>query len=185
LQKITTPRLTLRLMTEDFLEASLDEDHEKAESLIGLKISQDWFDEKDLAAIRLDDYRADANYIPWGLRGIGLKSSGEMVGYIGFHTSPNPEYLRKFAPQAVEFGYTIFFNYRRKGFALEAAGGLMNWAKEQYPLENFILSVSPTNPASTALVKKMNFEPIGEQIDEVDGLEIVYRLAVEKLPPLN
>jgi RimJ/RimL family protein N-acetyltransferase len=185
LQEITTPRLTLRLMTEDFLEASLNENTGKAESLIGLKISQDWFDEKDLAAVRLDDYRADSKYIPWGLRGIGLKKSREMVGYIGFHTSPNPAYLRKFAPQAVEFGYTIFFNYRRQGFAQEAAGGLMNWAKKQYPLENFILSVSPTNPASTAMVKKLNFEPVGEQMDEIDGLEIVYRLPVEKLPPLN
>ena len=185
MQEITTPRLILRLMTEDFLEASLNENDGKAESLIGLKISPDWFNEKDITAIRLNDCRTDPNYIPWSLRGIGLKSSGEMVGYIGFHTSPNPEYLRKFAPQAVEFGYTIFFNYRRQGFALEAAGGLMNWAKEQYPLENFILSVSPTNPASTAMVKKMNFEPIGEHLDEIDGLEIVYRLSVEKLPPLN
>ncbi len=185
MQEITTPRLILRLMTEDFLEATLNENTGKAETLIGLKISPDWFDEKDLAAIRLDDYRKDPNYILWGLRAIGLKSSGEMVGYIGFHTSPDAEYLRKFAPHAVEFGYTIFFNYRRQGFALEAAAGLMNWAKEQYPLENFILSVSPTNPASTAMTKKLNFEPIGEQIDEVDGLEIVYRLRVAKLPPLE
>jgi RimJ/RimL family protein N-acetyltransferase len=185
LQEINTPRLILRLMTEEFLEASLDENYGKAESLIGLKISPDWFDEKDLAKIRLGDYRADPNYISWGLRGIGLKSSNEMVGYICFHTSPNPKYLRKFAPQAAEFGYTIFFNYRRQGFAQEAAAGLMNWAKEQYPLENFIISVSPTNPASTAIAKKLNFEPIGEQIDEIDGLEIVYRLSVEKHPLLS
>lgn len=185
MQKITTPRLILPLMTEDFLEASLDENYRKAESLIGLKISPDWFEEKDLAAIRLDDYRADPSYASWGLRGIGLKSSREMVGYIGFHTSPDAEYLKKFAPHAIEFGYTVFFNYRRQGFALEAAAGLMNWAKKQYPLENFILSVSPTNSASTAMVKKLNFEPIGEQIDEVDGLEIVYRLPVEKLLFLN
>lgn len=185
MQEITTPRLILCLMTEDFLEASLNDDNGKAESLIDLKISPDWFDEKDLASIRLDEYRADPNYVPWGLRGIGLKSSREMVGYIGFHTPPNPEYLRKFAPHAVEFGYTVFFNYRRQGFAREAAVGLMNWAKEQYPLENFILSVSPTNPASTAMVKKLNFEPIGEQIDEVDGLEIVYRLPVKKLSRLK
>lgn len=185
MQEIITPRLTLRLMTDDFLEASLNENIAKAESLIGLKISQDWFDEKDLAAVRLDDYRADPKYIPWGLRAVGLKSSKEMVGYIGFHTAPNPPNLRKFAPQAVEFGYTIFFKNRRMGFAQEAAIGLMIWAKEQYPLKNFILSVSPTNPASTSLVKKLKFEPIGEHIDEIDGLEIVFRLPVEKLPQLN
>lgn len=181
MQEIITPRLSLRLMTAEFLEASLAENKQKTESLIGLKVSQDWFDEKDIMQIRLEDCLSDSEYIPWNLRAIGLRQSGEMVGYIGFHTQPDPEYLREYAPHAVEFGYTIFFRNRRKGFAYEAAIGLMNWAIKQYPLENFITSVAPQNVASTALVKKLNFEKIGEQIDEVDGLELVYRLSVEKL----
>ena len=71
MQEIITPRLTLRLMNEDFLEASLNADQEKTESLIGLKISQDWFDEKDIMKIRLGNYRDDSEYINWGLRAVG------------------------------------------------------------------------------------------------------------------
>jgi RimJ/RimL family protein N-acetyltransferase len=181
LQEILTPRLSLRLMTEDFLEASLNEDAEKTESLVGLKITQDWLDEKDLAQLRLDNYRADKQYIPWGLRAVGLKESNEMIGFIGFHTRPDAEYLRRFSPNAIEFGYTIFLPFRRQGFAQEAVGGLLNWAVTQHPLENFIASVSPRNLASTALIKKLGFEKIGEQIDEFDGLEFVYSLAPDKL----
>ncbi len=55
MQEIITPRLSLRLMTEDFLEASLNGNREKSESLIGLKISPDWFVEKDIMSIRLNN----------------------------------------------------------------------------------------------------------------------------------
>lgn len=181
MQEIITPRLSLRLMTGDFLEASLNENLEKAESLIGLKLSPDWFDEKDIARIRLNNYRDDSEYVKWGLRAVGLRETKEMVGYIGFHTKPNPEYLREFAPNAIEFGYTVFSPNRRQGFAQEAVIGLMDWALKQYPFESFISSVSPLNIASTAMIKKLEFEKIGEYFDEVDGLEIVYALAVSKI----
>jgi ribosomal-protein-alanine N-acetyltransferase len=184
LQQIITPRLFLRLMTADFLEASFNGDAKRTESLIGLKISQDWFDENDLSKLRLDDYRRDAEYISWGLRAIGLKESNQMIGFIGFHSRPNPEYLQKYAPQAIEFGYTIFFQNRRQGFAEEALIGLMKWAVGQYPLENFIASVSPKNIPSTRMIKKLEFEKIAEQIDETDGLEFVYQLPVKKLKSL-
>lgn len=182
MQEIITKRLTLRLMTKDFLEASLNEDKEKTESLIGLKISQDWFDEKDIMSIRLSDYRSDAEYLKWGFHAIGLKETNEMVGYVGFHTTPNPEYLQEFAPNAIEFGYVIFFKNRRRGYAREASVGLMNWAAKRNLIEYFIASVSPLNIASTALIKKLEFKKIGEHIDEVDGLEMIFALPVDKLP---
>lgn len=168
-------------MTEDFLRACLREDKKKTEALIGLKVSQDWFEEKDLIRLRMKDYRTDNKYISWGLHAVGLRKSKEMVGFIGFHTRPNPDYLHSIAPNSIEIGYTIFLPFRRLGFAEEAIGGMLNWAVKQHPLESFIASVSPTNLPSTALVKKLGFQKIGEQIDEVDGLEFVYSLAVGKL----
>ena len=185
MHEIITPRLTLRLMSEEFLEASLNEDASAAESLVGLQISQDWFDEKDLIRVRLADYRIDSEYKNWGLRAVGLSETNEMIGYIGFHSSPNPEYLRELAANAIEFGYTIFVRFRRQNFAVETVLNLMNRAAEQFPLENFIASVAPPNVGSTALIKKLGFGKIGEQIDEVDGLEFVYALAADKLPLIN
>lgn len=168
-------------MTEDFLKACLREDKKTTDALIGLKVSLDWFEEKDLIRLRMKDYKIDNKYISWGLHAVGLRKSKEMIGFIGFHTRPNPEYLHPIAPNAIEFGYTIFLPFRRHGFAEEAIGGMLNWAVKQHPLESFIASVSPTNLPSTALVKKLGFTKIGEQVDEVDGLEFVYSLAVGKL----
>ena len=181
MEEILTPRLSLRLMTEDFLEASLKDNAKRSESLVGLKITQDWYDEKDLIEFKLNNCRSDKQYMPWGLRAIGLTKSNEMIGFIGFHTRPDTEALRKFSANAIEFGYTIFLPHRRQGFAQEAIGGLLNWAVTQHPLDNFIAAVSPVNLASTALVKKLGFQKVGEQIDEVDGLEFVYALATDKL----
>jgi ribosomal-protein-alanine N-acetyltransferase len=172
-------------MTDVFLEAGLDENVKKIESLIGLKIPQDWLDEKDLMELRLENYRSDAKYAPWGLRGIGLRDSLEMVGFIGFHSPPDPEYLRAVVPNAIELGYTIFLPHRRQGFAREAITGLLNWAAGQPPLENFVVAVSPTNLASTGLARKFGFQKISEQIDEFDGLEFVYSLAVENFKSTN
>ena len=169
-------------MTEEFLEASLIADRKNTESLIGLKISPDWFEEKTIMTVRLGDYRSDAEYSNWGLHAIGLKETSEMVGYIGFHTCPNPEYLEPLARNAIEVGYTVFSKHRRRGFASEAIIGLLEWAARKHPIEYFIASVSPLNAASTALVKKLEFEQIGEQMDEIDGLELIYALAVDKMP---
>jgi len=185
LQEIITPRLSLRLMTEDFLKACLLEDRAKSDALIGLRVSHDWIEEKDLMRLRMEEYRTDFKYVSWGLHAVGLRESLEMVGFIGFHTRPNPDYLQTVAPNAIEFGYTIFLPHRRQGFAEEAIGGMLNWAVKRHPLDNFIASVSPTNLPSTALVKKLGFQKIGEQIDEVDGLEFVYSLAVGKLNSLS
>lgn len=168
-------------MSQDFLEASLSEDRQKTEAIINLKVSDDWFAEKDIISIRLNDYRTDTEYFPWGLRAIGLRESREMVGFIGFHSRPDSSYLRSFAPNAIEFGYTIFFAYRRRGFALEAITSLMKWAVKRQPIDNFIASVSPANIASTSLIKKLGFDKIAEQTDEIDGLEFVYRLPAAKL----
>ena len=40
----------------------------------------------------------------------------------------------------------------------------------------FLLSISPDNAASLAIAAKLGFTRIGEQMDEVDGLEWVFRL---------
>ena len=37
-----------------------------------------------------------------------------MVGHVRFHSRPDPDYLRPYAPNAVEFGYVVFTAYRRR-----------------------------------------------------------------------
>ncbi len=105
-----------------------------------------------------------------------------MVGYIGFHTSPAPEYLKEISPAGVEFGYTVFPLFRRQGIALEASRGLMGWASE-HGVSAFVVSVSPQNVASLALTSKMGFRKVGSHVDEEDGPEDIFELVLPAKQP--
>lgn len=124
-------------------------------------------------ALRLSQLEADPALQPWLLRAIALRRSGEMVGYIGFHTAPGPEYLEQWLPGAVEFGFTIFPAHRGNGYALEASEALMQWAQESHGVTRFVLSISPANYPSQAIASRLGFVRIGEHLDEVDGVEDV------------
>jgi len=164
-------------MSEQFLEASLNNDSAGAEALIGFQIPPEWFREKAIMARRLRDSRSDPAYKPWSLRAVGLNASGVMIGRIGFHTRPDPEYLREFVSDGVELGYGIFSEYRRQGFAQEAIQSMLHWAATQHGVSRFVVSIAPANDASMALARKLGFVRIGGHQDEVDGFEEVYSLS--------
>ena len=178
---IVTLRLKLRLMPEEFLEACLVPETAKAEATIGLSVPAEWYQRRHLMAMRLNDCRSDPAYTPWSLRAIGLESSGEMIGHIGFHSRPDPEYLRQYALEGIELGYSVISKYQRQGFATEAIRGLLNWAAQKQVIRGFVVSIAPTNVASMSLARKLGFVKVGEHQDEVDGLEEVCVLTGEAL----
>jgi RimJ/RimL family protein N-acetyltransferase len=173
---IPTPRLILRGMSVAFLEASLRGDVEQAQAALGLAAPSEWFTQKRFIALRRDGCCTDPAYLPWSVRAIGLRATGEMIGHIGFHSRPDPPYLRELAPGAVEFGYEVAAAHRRQGYATEAICGLMTWAATEHAVERFVVSISPANTASTALAAKLGFLRIGGHEDEFDGYEDIYLL---------
>ena len=86
-----------------------------------------------------------------------------MVGHVRFHSRPDPDYLRPYASNAVEFGYAVFAAYRRRRYAEEALAGLMQWAQEGHGVGRFVLTISPDNLPSRNLAAKFGFRKIGEQ----------------------
>jgi [ribosomal protein S5]-alanine N-acetyltransferase len=177
---IVTPRLHLKLMSPEFLEASLGDNIGVAESLLGVTIPADWYQVKPFMLWRLNNYKNDANYLPWGPRAIISTLQNHMIGSIGFHTAPNPEYLKEYISSGIEIGYTIFAAYRQQGYASEAVQGVMNWAEQKHAINTFVLSISPDNAPSQAIAKKFGFAKVGEHMDEEDGLEHVFVLALKK-----
>ena len=123
------------------------------------------------AKLRLDE---DALYQPWSARAIILADSGTVIGHIRFHSRPDPVDLHPFARDAIEFGYTIFPDYRRQGYAAEASGAMMAWAQAMVGVRNFVATISPNNVASLALIARLGFELVGQVVDEVDGVEDVF-----------
>ena len=184
MNEIVTPRLRLLLMSKGFLEASLKDEAQKAEEMIGLNIPAEWFLAKGHMAMRLDDCRSDPAYIPWSARAIGLASTGTMIGRIGFHTRPDADYLRPFVSDGIELGYTVFSEFQRNGYAQEAIIGLLGWAMGQHAIRHFVVSIAPTNIPSLTLARKLGFVKVGEHQDEIDGLEEVHVLKGEALANL-
>ena len=171
-------RLDLIAMSPAFLRASLAGDVVTAERILSVPLPSDWPECGDLLALRLKQIEADPEYEPWSLRAIVAREPRTMVGHIGFHTAPGAEYLRSYSPGAVEFGFTVFPQFQRQGFAREASLAMMQFAHEVHAVRKFVLSIRPDNIASQALAAGLGFKRIGSHIDEVDGLEEILELVV-------
>ena len=176
-EAIHSERLDLIPMTPAFLRASLDGDLLVAEAYIHASLPAQWPTSKELLKLRLQQLEADCTLQPWLLRAISLRETRTMIGHIGFHTAPGPDYLHAWRPGAVEFGFTVFPAYRRQGYATEASRALMEWAQTVHHVTEFVLTIAPANAAAQHLAASFGFQRIGSHIDEVDGLEDV--LAVE------
>ena len=173
---IRAPRLDLISMSPEFIGALLEGDRDGAAALIEIDLPEGWPDENTwgFLRMRLGQMQREPSAQQWLGRALILRESGAMVGYAGFHGPPGSNALDK--ADAVELGYTVFQPFRRRGYAAETVEALMDWAREQHGIRNFVASVSPDNEPSLALVRKLGFVHVGERMDEVDGLELVFEL---------
>jgi RimJ/RimL family protein N-acetyltransferase len=171
---INSERLRLISMTPQFLSASLIGKPEDASEAIGLNLPDEWLAESGLMDIRLYQLEQDPSLQPWLLRAVALRDEPIMIGHIGFHSQPGPDYLREYAPEGVEFGYTIYPHYQRQGYASEACAALMDWATADHDVHQFIVTIAPDNVPSQRIAQRFGFSKVGEYMDEVDGLEEIY-----------
>lgn len=175
---ILSERLELISIPPAFLEAMLVNDLAAAEQIIGFTVPPHWQELHGLYTMRLEQLRLDPAEQQWLIRAVIERASQTIAGYVGFHTGPDPEYLRETVPNGVEIGYTIEELFRRQGYATEAVTALMHWATSQHGVRRFVLSISPENAASLAIAKHFGFHKIGSHIDEEDGPENVFLLEV-------
>jgi RimJ/RimL family protein N-acetyltransferase len=163
---IATPRLTLVTLTPPILRAVASGDLAEVERLLGAPVGAGWEDGVP-AALRLEQLAADPAEQPWLVRAMVTSMPGRVVGSIGFHAPPD-EHGR------VEIGYDVVASERRKGYARESVHALLAWAWTTGRAGICVASVSPQNAPSLALVQSLGFRHVGEQIDEIDGLEWVF-----------
>lgn len=129
--------------------------------------------DEHVLGLRHAQLQADPGEQPWLLRA-AVVPTAEVVGRIGFHAPPD-------ADGVVEIGYTVAPPHRRQGYAREMTVAMLGWAAAR-GARRCLASVSPGNPASLALVRGLGFVHVGEQVDEIDGLELVHSLALA-VPP--
>ncbi|MDX1435665.1 MAG: GNAT family N-acetyltransferase [Anaerolineales bacterium] len=173
---IRSERLDLVPLKPDVLQFTLDGNTAAVERALGLEVPREWHDANDVVRIRLRQVTEDSSFLPWSLRAVSSRDQSQMVGHIGFHAKPGADYLEPYASNGVEFGFTVFPFFRRRGYAREACLALMDWAYQQHQVSEFILSIRPDNLPSRRLAQGLGFAQVGSWIDEEDGPEDIFKM---------
>lgn len=101
------------------------------------------------------------------------KTSKEIVGSAGFHDFPNEVGM-------IEIGFGIVPERQNQGFGKELLYGMWDEIVKRTDVKTLRYTVAPTNAPSMHIIKSLRFEFMGEQIDEIDGPELIYELSSEK-----
>jgi RimJ/RimL family protein N-acetyltransferase len=176
---IRTPRLELVLMSVPFMEALARHDLDAAGEEIGATVPA-WLAEEleNFLKFRLAQLSIDKTIHNWLGRAMILTeedATRRVVGSIGFHGPPDKK-------GRLEVGYSVDPPYRRRGYARESVKALFDWAHREHGIETFVASISPNNEPSLRLASGFGFQQVGEQMDEIDGLELVFET---RWPPVS
>jgi RimJ/RimL family protein N-acetyltransferase len=170
---IRTERLELVAFAPEAVRALIDGRRDDAERLLGHALPPEFPEAGDLSGflpIQLKRMEAEPKRREWMARLI-VDRGGQAVGHCGFHGPPD-------TIGRAEIGYTIFSEFRGRGYAREAARGLVDLAFAHGQREVYA-TVSPDNAPSLAVVRALGFTQVGSQMDEVDGLELVFVIRAE------
>jgi len=85
----------------------------------------------------------------FGLWRVGLKQSGEPVGMCGL--------LKRDWLTDVDLGFAFLPRFWAKGYAFEAASGVLLHARDAFGLKRIVAITSPDNAASIRLLAKLGF----------------------------
>lgn len=87
------------------------------------------------------------------------KSTNTIIGDIGFKGLPNET-------SEIDLGYGVIASQRKKGFAHEAAAGIVSWAFQQKTVEAITASCHADNIGSQKILSLLNFSVL-KQEDEM------------------
>jgi len=159
---LQTDRLELRPLPPA-VAAALPGDRSGAEVLLGATLPADW-PQDDLLDVLPLQARSEGRAADCGIWVLIEQATQTVVGDAGFKGPP--------ADGVVEIGYSVIPDRRRRGYASEAAGALVDWARSQDDVETVIAACDRENVASIRTLERLGFARSG-----MDGHEIRWRLA--------
>ncbi|MDQ1829442.1 GNAT family N-acetyltransferase [Massilia scottii] len=97
---------------------------------------------------------------------VALKDSGVAIGMCGL--------IKRETLPEVDIGYAFLPAWRGQGYALEAAGGALAYARDTLGMARLLAITSPRNTASSALLEKLGlrFEKIVHLTPEDPGTRL-------------
>jgi len=149
------------------MQALIDADPGAAGVVAGVTLPPAFVDVSWLWRIRVEQIANDPASAEWVARAVVDVATDVVVGHAGFHGPPDDAGL-------VEVAYTVLPEFRGRRYAVAALAELLRWAAAATEVRTVRASISPENAASLAVVRRFGFQPVGEQWDEEDGLELLF-----------
>ena len=166
------PQITMELLEPAAMGALLDGDLAEASRICGRQLPPFFLEETWLWRIRFDQIRTSPEDAPWLVRVVALEPVDVVVGHAGFHGRPD-------AAGAVEIAYTVAPEHRGNGYAHAVLAALVEEARTHPDVNLVRATISPDNGPSLAVIRQGGFVHVGEQWDDVDGLELVFEKSVD------
>lgn len=157
-ERVTTARLELRPLPSA-AAAALPSGRAAAERALGARLAPEW-PQPDL----LDLLPLQARSGRFGIWVVIERETGTVVGDVGFVGPPDEA-------GAVEIGYSVVPDRRRRGYATEAAAALVAWALAQPGVSAVAARCDRDNGASIRVLERVGFRRI-----PAAGGEIRWRL---------
>ena len=154
--ELRTERLELIAATAEVAGAALS-DPAEVERRLGVRVPDGWPSD-DLRDI-LPGYARDAadpGLLGWGPWLMVEAVERVVVGDIGFHRRPDDA-------GAVEVGYGVLPEYRRRGYAFEAARALVDWAFTQPGVRRVVAECEADNVGSIRILERLGMRRVGAE----------------------
>jgi ribosomal-protein-alanine N-acetyltransferase len=163
------PAVRLHPLDAGALQALVDQDLAAARATSGVPLPPEFLNDTWLWTLRLGQMVGEPAVTPWLVRAIVAldgPGAGAVVGHAGYHGAPDERGM-------VEIGYRIVPAFRRNGYAQAAVTELLAYARD-HGATIARASISPGNERSLRIAAAFGFTQIGDQIDEIDGRELVF-----------
>lgn len=161
LEKITTERLLLIPFTRTICTAIL-EGHFEVLIDQGFTLGEGWPDQETIETIpkilkNLQLVMEPSGFESWM---IVKKDRMTLIGDAGFKGGPNSK-------GEIDIGYGIIEHERKKGYGIEAAQGLVNWAFSKPEVDTITAKSFIHNIDSAKILGKMRFKEIARDADMI------------------
>ena len=109
-----------------------------------------------------------ADWLPWA---IVDRQTESLVGDAGFKGAPDDS-------GGCEIGYSIIPSFRRRGYATEAVGAILTWARQIPHVRTVRAEALENNLGSQRVLEKYGFLFVGVYDHPEDGLTCRYELSL-------
>ncbi len=157
---ITTDRLEIITFDVAMIQALL-KGAKELEKIVSFQVPADYPMDvyKQFFPYKIERFSKQPEENKW--EGLIIDSESQtVIGDIGYKSGPNEQ-------GEINLGYSVLPTYQGKGFATEAATGMVAWGLKQPGVEKIIATCSPQNNASIRVLQKAGLKQVREDSESL------------------